>query len=299
MNKPKVSIITPCYNGEEHLEYFLDSLLNQDYPNVEFFFVDDGSKDKTKDIFYSYIPKLEKKGWNTKYVRKNHGGTASAINAALPLISGKYFIWPDSDDILYPSHISEKVNFMEEHSEYAISYAPSDVVKFENLDKITGKYDFIPDDNMFENIIQGKALVYTLGTIVRTDALFDTIPNKKIYEGQAGQNCQIQMPVLYSYKCGYINKPLAKRVIRKNSHYQTTSKKFLYRRYHIFMTWVMTILSLKYAGNFEKFILILRTLLRNLKIVFVHYSELIFSIKKKKTKTIITVFGIKIKFGSK
>ena len=141
MCNPKVSIITPCYNGEKHLEYFLNSLLTQDYFNVEFFFVDDGSTDNTKEIFYSYIPKLEEKGWNVKYIYKGNGGAASAINAALPLISGKYFIWPDSDDILYPNHISEKVKYMEQYPEYAIAYAISDIIKFENRDKITGIYE--------------------------------------------------------------------------------------------------------------------------------------------------------------
>lgn len=50
----KVSLVSPCYNGESHLGYFIDSLLAQTYPNVEFIFVDDGSTDRTAEIFASY-----------------------------------------------------------------------------------------------------------------------------------------------------------------------------------------------------------------------------------------------------
>ena len=48
--EPKVSLISPCHNGENYLTRFLDSLLVQTYTNVEFIFVDDGSTDKTSDI---------------------------------------------------------------------------------------------------------------------------------------------------------------------------------------------------------------------------------------------------------
>ena len=299
MNDPKVSIITPCYNGENHLGYFLDSLLAQDYSNVEFFFVDDGSTDKTKEIFYSYIPKLEEKGWNVKYIYKENGGAASALNAALPLISGKYFIWPDSDDILYENHISEKVKFMEKYPEYCIAYAPSDVVKFDNLDEVIGIYDAIPDEKILSRLMREQDIVWTLGTIARVDALFDVIPTKKIYEGQSGQNFQIQMPLLYSYKCGHIDKHLAKRVVRKHSHFHTTNNKILYRRYNMFMTWANTIISLRYADIGEKCFLVLWSLYRNIFIVLKHYLSKIFSVKIKKKRIIITILGIKIKIRRK
>lgn len=60
--EPKVSLISPCYNGERYLSHFLDSLLLQNYNNVEFIFVDDGSTDKTREVFESYRKGLENKG---------------------------------------------------------------------------------------------------------------------------------------------------------------------------------------------------------------------------------------------
>ena len=52
---PKVSIISPCYNGERYLNRFFDSLLIQNYKNVEFIFVDDGSTDNTKKFLITMI----------------------------------------------------------------------------------------------------------------------------------------------------------------------------------------------------------------------------------------------------
>ena len=51
---PLVSIITPCYNGENYLERYLDSVLEQTYDNIELILVNDGSNDKTSEIANRY-----------------------------------------------------------------------------------------------------------------------------------------------------------------------------------------------------------------------------------------------------
>ena len=57
--QPLVSIITPCYNGEEYLASCLDSVLAQTYDNVEFILVNDGSNDKTALIAEAYKEKFK------------------------------------------------------------------------------------------------------------------------------------------------------------------------------------------------------------------------------------------------
>ena len=49
-----VSIITPCYNGEDYLPQFFESVLNQTYPNIELIFINDGSTDNTEKVALSY-----------------------------------------------------------------------------------------------------------------------------------------------------------------------------------------------------------------------------------------------------
>ena len=66
--EPKVSILSPCYNGEEHLEYFLKSLSEQTYKNVEFILIDDGSTDNSRQIYENHKQSLINNGWTTQYI---------------------------------------------------------------------------------------------------------------------------------------------------------------------------------------------------------------------------------------
>ena len=65
---PLVSIITPCYNGENYLERYLDSVLEQTYDNIELILVNDGSNDKTSEIANRYKSKFADNGYVYIYI---------------------------------------------------------------------------------------------------------------------------------------------------------------------------------------------------------------------------------------
>ena len=113
--KPLVSIISPCYNGETYVGRFLDSILAQNYPNIEVIIINDGSKDKTENVILSYKQKFEDKGYKFYYIYQNNAGQSAAINQGLKVFHGKYMTWIDSDDVLVSDAISEKVSFMEKN----------------------------------------------------------------------------------------------------------------------------------------------------------------------------------------
>ena len=48
--QPLVSIITPCYNSENYIQRYIDSIQKQTYKNIELIFVNDGSTDRTEEI---------------------------------------------------------------------------------------------------------------------------------------------------------------------------------------------------------------------------------------------------------
>ena len=54
----KITIISPCYNGETHLEAYINGLFSQTYTNVEYIFINDGSTDNTENIIKSYEEKF-------------------------------------------------------------------------------------------------------------------------------------------------------------------------------------------------------------------------------------------------
>lgn len=299
-NKPKVSLLTPCYNGESHLDYFFKSLLEQTYENIEFIIVDDGSTDNTKEIYLKYEKQLQNKGWSTHYLYQHNQGQAAAINNGLKLLTGKYLIFPDSDDILYPNHIEEKVKYMEENPDLGIAYCILDVCTVDDLTTKTGELKCIPDNKMFNNIINKneKILWPPIGNIIRLSALFDVLPDKEIAICQGGQNCQIQMPLFYKYKCGFIDKALGMYVMRSNSHSNTMAKQLLNKCLTFANIWICSINSLKFATKNEKNRLKTKIIIRTIKEIFNVLVQSIFSIKNEfidnRKRKVLRIFFLRI-----
>lgn len=221
----KVSVITPCLNGERFLDRYFNSILNQNYKNLELIFINDGSTDKTDEIVKSFIPKFEKENIDFIYInKKSNEGQAKAIDEALKIFTGDYFIWPDSDDILHRDSIKKRVEFLEQRKEYGMVRSNADVVDESDINKVLYRFEtktvgneYIFDDVVLENIYMCPGCY-----MIRSEAFFKVNKNKSIYCGQSGQNWQIVLPIVYSYKCGYIDESLYTYVIRKNSHSRNT-----------------------------------------------------------------------------
>nr|WP_280157799.1 glycosyltransferase family 2 protein [Priestia aryabhattai]MDH3135502.1 glycosyltransferase family 2 protein [Priestia aryabhattai] len=101
----QVSIIVPFYNCP-YINQALDSLLSQTYKNIEIIVVNDGSTHYSEKI----IPYLDK----IKYIEKENGGTATALNKGIQHATGDYFCWLSSDDIYSPEKIEIQLAFMKE-----------------------------------------------------------------------------------------------------------------------------------------------------------------------------------------
>ncbi|MGI0045686.1 MAG: glycosyltransferase [Nitrosotalea sp.] len=111
----KVSIIIPVYNAEKYLQECIDSCLKQTYQNIEIIGVDDGSTDNSNKILKSYSEKI-------KIIEKKNGGTPSALNAGIKLMSGEWFKWISADDVLYENAIDVLVKEVESQGECAKSF---------------------------------------------------------------------------------------------------------------------------------------------------------------------------------
>src|SRR5690606_30588707 len=76
---PKVAIVIPVYNGSNFLDPALRSAVGQDYANLEILVIDDGSTDRTSLI----AAKWARRDSRVRYVRKENGGVASALNRGI------------------------------------------------------------------------------------------------------------------------------------------------------------------------------------------------------------------------
>lgn len=257
----KVSVISPCFNGEKYLPYFFDSLLSQTFSDVEFIFVNDGSKDKTEDVFLQYQPKLEQKGWHVIYLKQENQGQAAALNFGLKYVGGEYLIWPDSDDILYPNHIARKVELMETNPEAAIGFCRLDKVKENDKNKIVGNIcrNLKNEDNLYEDLLKNNNIIWPpIATIVRMKAFDEINPQREIFTGRGGQNFQMLLPLSFKYKACYTEESLGKYVVRKNSDSKVDKTKEQKRFAELFDIWLNTILSLKHISKEDKIFSLLK-----------------------------------------
>lgn len=216
----KVSIITPCLNGEKFVSRYLDSILNQTYKNIELIFVNDGSKDKTEEIVKKYIPKFKNEGMELIYIYQNNFGQAAALNKGLKIFSGDYLTWPDSDDFLSKDSIEKKVRFLEENKEYGMVRSAAAFYDEGNLRDVKYYWNCKGNinENIFEDLITEKAYLCCGCYMIKSSCFLDVNQERSIYESRAGQNWQMLLPVSYKYKCGYIDEPLYNIVIREDSH---------------------------------------------------------------------------------
>ena len=92
---PKISIITPSYNQVEFLGRAIESVLNQNYPNLEYIIIDGGSTDGSKELIESYADKL------TYWESAKDKGQYYAINKGFEKSTGEIMAWLNSDDMYF------------------------------------------------------------------------------------------------------------------------------------------------------------------------------------------------------
>lgn len=208
-----VSILTPCFNGEKYIDRYAESLLNQEYSNCQLIFMDDGSTDCSKEKILSYQVRFEEKGFSFEYHYHQNAGVGATIAEGIKYISGDYLIWPDIDDTITSDSIRKKVDFLESNPEYGLVRTDFAKILDDNPAKIIGygaqKYQNRWKEDLFEDYLLSNQAWFQPGCfMIRMDAFLDANPTGYIFPTRRGQNWQMLLPVLYKYKCGYIDEPL-------------------------------------------------------------------------------------------
>lgn len=105
----KISIIVPIYNSEKTIEKCLNSILEQDYKNIEVILINDGSTDCSKRIIEEY----KKKDSRVKVFNNDNHGVSYSRNFGMSVASGDYITFVDSDDFLDHNCYSSLIEFLE------------------------------------------------------------------------------------------------------------------------------------------------------------------------------------------
>lgn len=107
---PSISIVTPSYNQAQFIRETIDSVLNQNYPNLEYWVIDGGSTDGTVDILKSYGKKI-------KWVSEKDKGQTEAINKGFAKCHGEILAYLNSDDAYLPNTLHTVAEHFQAHPE--------------------------------------------------------------------------------------------------------------------------------------------------------------------------------------
>jgi glycosyltransferase involved in cell wall biosynthesis len=122
MNNIKVSIITPSFKQARFIESTIRSVLEQDYPNIEYIVIDGGSQDGTLEILQKYADRL------AAWVSEPDHGQTDAINKGFSQATGEVLAWLNSDDTYEPGAVTAAVKYLAEHPEIGLVYADTNFI---------------------------------------------------------------------------------------------------------------------------------------------------------------------------
>jgi glycosyltransferase involved in cell wall biosynthesis len=134
---PLVSIVTPSFNMEGYLPRTIESVLSQDYPNIEYIVMDGGSTDGTIEILKSY-------GGRLQYFSEPDKGPSDAVHKGLQRAHGDIFAWIGADDIYVPGAVRTGVEALMARPEIDVVYGEGNWI--DEHDAVIRRYPTLPFD---------------------------------------------------------------------------------------------------------------------------------------------------------
>ena len=102
---PVITVITVVFNGDEHIEKTILSVICQSYPSIEYIIIDGGSTDKTLNIIKKYSHRID------RFISEKDNGIYDAMNKGIKLASGDWINFMNAGDSLYfDLHLINKFN---------------------------------------------------------------------------------------------------------------------------------------------------------------------------------------------
>lgn len=177
-----ISIIVPIYKVEKYLRRCIDSLLNQDYHDIEIILVDDGSPDNCGIICDEYV----KKDTRIKVTHQQNGGLSAARNAGIDIAKGEYLMFVDSDDWVEKNYCSMALKKATETESDIVVFGYNDIyndriIKRSITPKDEKKYK---TEEALKELHGGKILSFAWNKIYKAD-LFKTgirYPQGRLFE---------------------------------------------------------------------------------------------------------------------
>jgi glycosyltransferase involved in cell wall biosynthesis len=197
----KVSIITVCYNSSETIEATIRSVINQDYPNIEYIIVDGKSTDNTLQVIDPYLDKIP------KLISEKDNGIYFAINKGIVLATGDVIGILHADDFYVNDHIISDVVKEFTHKGSDTVYGDLQYVDRQDTNKVkrewkSGEYK---DGMFFKGWMPPHPAFFVLKKCYDKFGAFNTAL-------KSAADYEMMLRLLHKYKCttAYIPKVLVK-----------------------------------------------------------------------------------------
>lgn len=138
----KVSMVMPCYNKVKYIGNMFDSIIAQEWNNIELILVNDGSTDGTREMITRYESNFTARGYEVVIIDQDNAGVCAAAKAGFERVTGDYVCCIDADDELDPQYCSTMASWLEVNQDY--DYCVCDYLNFKTAD---GKKEYF--DNYF------------------------------------------------------------------------------------------------------------------------------------------------------
>lgn len=166
---PLVSVVIPCYNHEKFIQAAIQSIIDQDYQNIELIIIDDGSTDESVIKIQEMASICAKRFVRFEFKHRPNKGLCATLNEALEWVNGVYYSPIASDDLLIKNKTSIQVDFLQNHHEIDGVFGGVNIID-EN-----GKYlhEIHPSSRelSFKNIILSNYTILAPSQMLRTSSI--------------------------------------------------------------------------------------------------------------------------------
>ena len=195
-NKPLISVVTVVYNSEKYLKKTIESVLSQNYDNIEYLIIDGGSTDSTIDIIKKYEDKLD------YWISEPDNGVYDAMNKAIDTLTGKWVNFINSSDILNDNAYTKIIDFL--------------VKNLNKCDVVAFGYSIVN--------IRDSRLTTDFQPNLNKDWKMPSCHNSMIYKSNVIKDYKFDLRFKYASDFEQINKIKKNKIIYKNNFILLTGR---------------------------------------------------------------------------